>query len=376
MLCSGIVYKSSGLRRSSGVVGNLRWVLGVILGLCCVAGNVFAQASKAAPAKAPAAQPAAAPAATAAPAAQPGRPAGAAAEKGKPVGPPPPVELKGNDLVTSDYVNLSATYYGSIKGKEAVPLVLLHSWKGDRRDFGVLPAFLQSLGYAVLVPDLRGHGSSKQISDGVHNAEIDQGKMRRSDYEYMYTKDMEALRSFLVRENDAERLNLSKLGLIGIEMGASVAMHFAGYNNFVLPRPEAGKRPAPDVKALALISPKLGFSYLPLSAAEQTYRPMWGPVSFLILAGKGDSKSKNDAETLLGLLKRTHPEPDSDDEAATAKQTLFLAMMETKLQGAKLVTAKGVATAQSRSFGQVLARFLELRLLNKDYPWVKRGVDK
>jgi hypothetical protein len=72
--------------------------------------------------------------------------------------------------------------------------------------------------------------------------------------------DMELLRKFLVKENDAGNLNLNKLCIVGAEMGASVASYYAAYD-WTTVRREANRRPAPsqDVKGLFLISPDWDF---------------------------------------------------------------------------------------------------------------------
>ncbi len=150
---------------------------------------------------------------------------------------PEPVELKGADLVTKDGVSLAATYYPSNQGKKAVPVVLLHSFKGDRQEFGNLGQDLQNLGYAVLSPDLRFHGGS--TTQNGETVKIEAMKtIPSSEYVNMYVQDMEAIRSFLLKENDEGKLNLNALAIVGTEMGASVAVHFAGYNNCFLPRVE------------------------------------------------------------------------------------------------------------------------------------------
>src|SRR4051812_12618673 len=69
-------------------------------------------------------------------------PAGAFAQTtGSAAKPPPqPVEVT---LKTRDGVDLAATFYGSNLGKEAVPVIMLHQFKGSRADFKDLALALQ-----------------------------------------------------------------------------------------------------------------------------------------------------------------------------------------------------------------------------------------
>src|ERR1043165_8355902 len=83
--------------------------------------------------------------------------------------PPPPAEVT---LKTRDGVDLAATFYGSIVGKEAGPVIMLHQFKGSRADFKELAAALQAKGCAVLVPDLRGHGGSTRQSGAGGDREL------------------------------------------------------------------------------------------------------------------------------------------------------------------------------------------------------------
>ena len=76
---------------------------------------------------------------------------------------PAPIELMGNDWVTSDGARLSATFYPGRETKDTVPVILLHMSEGDRKEYLELAPYLQEQGHAVLVPDLRGHGESEQI---------------------------------------------------------------------------------------------------------------------------------------------------------------------------------------------------------------------
>ncbi|MGW8256084.1 MAG: alpha/beta fold hydrolase, partial [Thermoguttaceae bacterium] len=68
-------------------------------------------------------------------------------------------------LKTADSLRLALSYYPGTKGKESIPVVLLHAWKGNRTDYTRdLASFLQAKGYAVIVPDLRGHGESTRLT--------------------------------------------------------------------------------------------------------------------------------------------------------------------------------------------------------------------
>ena len=76
--------------------------------------------------------------------------------------------------------------------------------------------------FAVVTVDLRGHGGSiKQTAPNGATREIDAARINKQDIVGMLA-DMEAVRSFLVGKNDAGELNLNKLSLVGIGMGATV----------------------------------------------------------------------------------------------------------------------------------------------------------
>ncbi|GAF68686.1 unnamed protein product, partial [marine sediment metagenome] len=55
--------------------------------------------------------------------------------------PPKPEEIR---LPTGDGVTLTATYYPSTKGKETVPVILLHMYKHGRKDYNELASLLQA----------------------------------------------------------------------------------------------------------------------------------------------------------------------------------------------------------------------------------------
>lgn len=280
---------------------------------------------------------------------------------------PPPVELRGNDLLTRDGVMLKATFYPGTKGKDTVPIVLLHSSKGDRKEYAALAPLLQQRGYAVLVPDLRSFGDSTQVVVGGQVREADNARLRPADYEAMVAHDMETIKGFLVRQNDEGQLNVNKLCVVGADMGASVALHWAklDWSWPVL----TGLKQGQDVKGLVLISPKWSFPGLPANAALD-HPALRSQVSMLLVVGSGDQDSLSDARRMHRVIRR------DESDLPPQKRTLFFFELDTKLQGAKLLGVgplgikgtKGKVTVEA-----LIISFVEARLASQDYPWVQRG---
>ncbi len=271
------------------------------------------------------------------------------------------MELGGNDLLTRDGVVLKATFFPSNKGKDAVPLILLHTWKGDRREYSALAPLLQKAGHAVLVPDLRGHGESTLQQIGNASRTLDAAKFTRADFERMVAYDMETLKSFLMTKNNEGELNIEKLGVVGAEMGASVALDWARLDwSWPL---LAGKKQGQDVKALALLSPELSFRGLNGKAA-MSHPAVRSQLSMLIAVGSRDSKSLSEAKRLYSMVERFHQEPPPEE--ATEKKDLFLGTFDTDLQGTKML-GRGLPVEGW------IANFIQLRLVNQNFPWRDRS---
>jgi pimeloyl-ACP methyl ester carboxylesterase len=268
---------------------------------------------------------------------------------------------KPEDLVidTSDGIQLSLTYYAGLKGKQSIPIVLLHGWKQSRSEFKELAPALQSLGYAVIVPDLRGHGESKRIKGERPDDGLEAAKMPPVQFRMMVEKDMKAIKDFLWEKNNAEELNLDKLCVVGAEMGASVALNFAMLDAVDQDRNRVnrpGYKLGHFVKALVLISPELSFRGLPIREAA-TYPPVQHDIAILILVGKRDRKAAAEAGRIYGLFKSSHPEPTGEDKIE--KQTLFFGKLDTSLEGTKLLDAKFNVQG-------LIADFVERRLVKSD----------
>lgn len=271
-------------------------------------------------------------------------------------------------LETKDGVRLAITYYPSDKGKDAVPVVMLHDFKESRNVYHNLAESLQSPSSnggsrAVITVDLRGHGESTvQRSRDGRTRSLEAARLRPVDFQDMVAQDLEAVRRFLVQENNKGQLNLNSLCLVGSGMGASVATYWSAVD-WSAPRLATLKQ-GQDVKALVLLSPEWGFQGLPL------LKPLRQPgvrqqVSFLIVYGAQMSKAKKDATLVNKNLAKFHPEPPRDK--IKELKDLFLVDLPTKLQGTALLT--------SGEFNLLtdIDAFIDVRISEKHFPWVARN---
>jgi pimeloyl-ACP methyl ester carboxylesterase len=274
------------------------------------------------------------------------------AQAEEPVKIPPPADLT---LRTGDGVPLAATYYPGTLGKQAAAIILLHSSKSTRGDFAALAQLLQRAGHAVLAVDLRGYGESARPMDRA-------GELKGVDYLAMADRngDVEAAKSFLMTRNNAGELNIEKLGIVGVEMGAVVALNWT-LLDWSWPPLTTGKQ-GQDVKGLVLVSPEWLFKGLRINdaVADPAVR---SEIAMMIIAGKQGGKVFQDARRLYNTLERFHPFGPSD---SVEKQTLWLRAPATSLQGMALLNERSLKLQQD------IAKFVELRLAKLPVEWVER----
>jgi len=266
-------------------------------------------------------------------------------------------------LKTKDGVMLRCTWYAGTEGKQSVPVICVHGYEGQRGEFDELATYLQNKGHAVICPDLRGHGGSTTQELGEEDRELDLKRFRTDDFGDMIRYDMEAVKSFLMKENNKAELNVEMLCVVGSEMGALVAMNWAGLD-WSWPQ-LAGMKQGQDVKALVLISPPASFKGLS-TRKPLSHRVVRGELSILIAAGSRDSRTYADSKRLHTALSRFHPPVPDDPNEALKKQDLFLVSPDTNLQGTKLL--KGVGLEKQ------ISGFIELRLINREgeFAWTER----
>ena len=273
--------------------------------------------------------------------------------------PPEPEDVV---LETKDGLRLTATFYPGTEGNQSVPVILLHMWKGSRSDYGGLAPYLQQLCHAVLVPDLRGHGES--IHAGGSNRPLEAASLSRQHFLRMVDCDMEALKKFLMKKNNAGELNIEKLCLVGAEMGAVVALDWARMD-WSWPVLNTGKQ-GQDVRALVLISPQWAFHGLNVKQA-MAHRLMLGEISAMILVGDEDAKAVQQAKRFEAIFRRNQPNAEAEK---ITDRTLFYIPIKTSLQGTKMLGVRAL------NIEPRIAKFIELRLVNQNFPWKDRKPGK
>jgi pimeloyl-ACP methyl ester carboxylesterase len=259
-------------------------------------------------------------------------------------------------LTTDDGVDLKTTYYypATKKGMEkTIPIIIVHGTKGDRHDFEDLATYLQGLGHAVIVPDLRGQGANTHFT------------LRPDDYGLIVSADMEAVKRFLKEQNNEKKLNIDALCIIGVGSGAVVALNYSQID-WAYPPLAIGKQ-GQDVKALVLVSPDLSVKGLSArdALADVNVR---ANLSILLIYGEKNSKAARDAKLVYGAFERYHAKPPTDEKEAAETQDLFKVTQETALQGAKLLNESNFKA----NLNSMIGKFIDLRLVQKSTAWSMR----
>lgn len=281
--------------------------------------------------------------------------AGAAPAQRKPAAKPKIPRPEEQEWETRDGVILKATFLPGTRGKDTVPIILLHGYEGSRNDYAGLARYLQAQGHAVIVPDLRGHGDSVGLKND--NRKLKASTMPGTHFERMVTVDVEKVKSFLMEKNNAGELNIEKLCIVGSRMGAVVAMKWAlqDWSWPQLPRLKQGQ----DVKALVLISPEWSFRTLKVG---NLFRNPGIASSLSVLIVDGDkSRSAADARRIHTMFERLRPKPKEPND-----KDLFKIDRKTSLQGIKLLNEPAFQT------DKLIEQFIKLRLVNQSYPWTNR----
>jgi pimeloyl-ACP methyl ester carboxylesterase len=354
----GDTFSSGTGNMKNAMKATLAVVIYGVLGL----GMLHAQATR--PAQPPVAPPKVAPPAVTPPAAPPAvtppvtTPPAAAPKAAPPAAAPAEeavaVEPKEMSINTEDGVAIKFSYYAS-GTPESVPVILLHGGGGKRDDLRVVAEYLSAQGHSVVLPDLRGHGESTEQTKGGRTITLSHKTQNRNDIASMVTHDMTKLWNFLLKENNDKVVNIKKLCVVGVDMGAIVALNFAAKN--YTEKDYRNQTRGKDVKALVLVSPPS--AYRGASYNEAVKQPCFkGEISSLVVVGEEGSAEKTNAKQLEGILAKFA------GAAANAKEKPVLyAGLKTKLQAAQLLS-----NPQLKLMG-ALDGFIRTRLFEKAIPW-------
>ncbi len=224
-------------------------------------------------------------------AAEPGPDAKAAAVLAEPVW-PYYYKLK---IAGGDGTPLAASFYPA-KGRFNAPVLMLIHDKGPGRSGkdwqepldelkGVsLVESLQDQGYAVLVPDLRGHGANAR-------KELTSPEWRAMP------ADLQAIYLFLVDRHNRGDFNLAKLGVIAMGDGANLVAAWASLPGAAV----SSEGRISDLSALVLISPTLDAMGLRLQPAIAPIAPR---VPIYLLCGDRDAASLPVVKTCQPIVER------------------------------------------------------------------------
>ena len=195
------------------------------------------------------------------------------------------------EIETTDGVILKGTYYPTMGGKNAPVAVMLSDAGESRAVFKSLAKRLQvppknskRKSWAVLTVDLRGQGDSsrRRLADRTTES-LGRTKVTPELLAARVGLDMEAVRRFLVDENDAGRLNLNRFAIVGIGMGTSVALNATAFD-WSMQQLNTGKQ-GQDIKALALITPT--WKYKGLGVLDALRQPgVQNEVAMLLMYGE------------------------------------------------------------------------------------------
>jgi pimeloyl-ACP methyl ester carboxylesterase len=265
-------------------------------------------------------------------------------------------------LETSDGVALKAVYFPGNRGKETVPIIMLHGWEERGVVWEPLAGYLQkSFGHAVLVPDLRGHGGSLTQVAGAQSRQLEPDDLTPADMEAMVL-DVQACKKFLQEENNKGEVNLEMLTLVAAEYGAIVALQFAAVD-WSWPLLTTGKQ-GQDVKALALLTPLDRFKRVTAAKAVQSLRApiITGKFSILVMAGQQDRGGYSDAKRLHRQLEGMY----ANDLKETA---LWLVTPDTNSHGKQLIEPE-----RRLGMERALSDFIQRRVVDRggEFGWTER----
>lgn len=259
---------------------------------------------------------------------------------------------------TKDNVEIRAFYAPSDKGKDAVPVMVIHEWQGQGSPYNGLVVALHDAGFAVVVPEYRGHGGSRKYTDGTGKPqEFNIATMGKGDIANIIAYDLEEVKQFLKKENNEGKLNLNALTLVGVREGAIFAANWAIRDwNF----PSVGRlKQGQDVKGVVMVSPVKIASGVTIDSAIRD--PLLLQLPIMIVAGE-ESAEAAEAKRIGKQIEAVKKRASRGEASGFA-----LKLVPTTLSGAALVT-QGPGVTPS------IAAFITANVPVSDTvnPWIER----
>ncbi|MEO1618154.1 MAG: alpha/beta fold hydrolase [Planctomycetota bacterium] len=264
------------------------------------------------------------------------------------------------ELETKDGLKLNGFYFASNKGKEAIPVMIVHGWEGQINVYAKLCATLQKSGCAVFAFDYRGHGGSREYTDRRgKKREFDVKTMSKRDIGNIVLFDLESVKAFLKKENNEGNLNLNALVLVSVRGGCVLAANWA-QRDWSFPSVGSRKQ-GQDVKALVLVSPERLLRGIPIDKAITD--PKIASLPTMIIVGEG-SAEESDADRITKRVevekKRMSPSREPEGlEVLKVKQSL----------GGPALVAKAPDVIPA------IVKFItsEVPISDVDNPWIERN---
>jgi pimeloyl-ACP methyl ester carboxylesterase len=216
-------------------------------------------------------------------------------------------------LRTSDGVPLQLVYYPP-QGKATATVILVHDIGGSEKTVRKLAAGLQKAGCAVAVPDLRGHGGSKNADLDVSKKRLFVNQLRmipasgggRIRTSANLKGDLETVRNWLVEKEAEGDIDLKQLCVIGSGLGGTLAATWAVADWNWLPNTQGPQ--GQQVQTVILISPVWADQGISITNAlgvrttsgQREVKPLLEYLPVMIIAGSNDRQSSQLFQRLKG----------------------------------------------------------------------------
>lgn len=242
-------------------------------------------------------------------------------------------------LQTTDGVYLNANVWVPKNSTKETPIIILtHMLGRSQTDWFPFAKYLSEQGFAVCTFDFRGHGDSRDVdpviykpaaeamklasekADGLRQRVIPQGSKDRDksppsaektekinadefktgpELAFAMVEDLRAIKGMLLTRHNQGQFNIRRLGIVGAELGAIVALEWMKEDEYRQGRPRGWDPVGGDLAALVLLSPQLNYKGHKLATE---FGELADEVSIMLVSGN-DKKAMAEAEKVARKLR-------------------------------------------------------------------------